>query len=60
MGNPLTSIRISRVLLLLFIVFLSVDTVPHPSLGPGLIEGFIQQEQEQQAIERLLSHLFQF
>jgi len=47
MGNPLTSIRISRVLLLLFIVFLGVDTVPHPSLGPGFIEWFIQREQEQ-------------
>lgn len=47
MGNPLTSICISRMLLLLFIVFLSVDTVPHPRLGPGLIEWFIQWEQKQ-------------
>jgi hypothetical protein len=40
MSKTLTAIRIDRVLLALAITFLVVDTYPHPSLGPGLVESF--------------------
>jgi hypothetical protein len=41
MGQTLAAIRIDRLLLALAITFLVVDTYPHPSLGPGLVESLI-------------------
>lgn len=44
MGNTLSNIRVSRLLLTLVTTFLIVDTFPHPNLGPGLIESLILNE----------------
>jgi hypothetical protein len=39
----LNQIKVERLILALMVTFLMVDNVPHPNLGPSLIELGVQQ-----------------